>query len=189
VRPLYDDGSTAPQQATRDYVLKLDAPHGAAALLSIFGGKITTYRRLAETALAMLGASLPSVPGFAPGWTALTALPGGDFPMDGFEQQVAAAAARYPFLAEATLRRLLRAYGTRIDRLLDRATSAGDLGRVFGADLTEAEVRYLVDNEWARTAADVVWRRSKLGLLLSPRQVEAVEEAITGMVGGGVGTG
>ena len=149
VRPLYDDGSTAPQQATRDYVLKLDAPAGAPALLSVFGGKITTYRRLAEAALAMLRPSLPVVPGLADGWTGHTPLPGGDFPVDGFEQQVAAAGQRYPFLAEATLRRLLRAYGTRIDRLLGRATCAGDLGQVFGAGLTEAELRYLVDEEWA----------------------------------------
>jgi glycerol-3-phosphate dehydrogenase len=185
VRPLYDDASTAPQQATRDYVLKLDAPPRAPVLLSIFGGKITTYRRLAETALAMLHPSLPSVSGLAPGWTGHTPLPGGEFPTDGFEPLLAAAAARYPFLAGATLRRLLRAYGTRIDRLLGRATCPDDLGRVFGADLTEAELRYLVDEEWARTAADVAWRRSKLGLVLSPQQVEAIEEILTRMVGAG----
>ncbi len=189
VRPLYDDGSTAPQQATRDYVLKLDAPAGAPALLSIFGGKITTYRRLAETALKMLQPSLPSVTGLAPGWTGHTPLPGGDFPVDGFEQQVAAAGQRYPFLAEASLRRLLRAYGIRIDRLLGGATCADDLGVVFGADLTEAELRYLVEVEWARTATDVAWRRSKLGLLLSPQQFEAVEAAVARMVGDRVGAG
>jgi glycerol-3-phosphate dehydrogenase len=187
VRPLYDDGSSAPQQATRDYVLKLDAPPGAAALLTVFGGKITTYRRLAETALAMLRPLLPSVSGLAPGWTGRTPLPGGDFPVNGFEQQVAAAAERYPFLAEVTLRRLLRAYGTRIDRLLDGATCAADLGQLFGADLTEAELRYLVEEEWARTAADVLWRRSKLGLLFSPEQVEPVEKALARMVGDRVG--
>jgi glycerol-3-phosphate dehydrogenase len=189
VRPLYDDGSTAPQQATRDYVLKLDAPHGSPALLSIFGGKITTYRRLGEAALALLQPRLPPVSGLSTGWTGRTPLPGGDFPVDGFEHLVASSALRYPFLAEVTLRRLLRAYGTRVSRLLGRATCIADLGPVFGADLTEAELRYLVDEEWARTAADVVWRRSKLGLLLSPLQVEDVEQALARMLGNRVGTG
>ena len=182
VRPLYDDGTSAPQRATRDYVLKLDAPPGAPALLSIFGGKITTYRRLAEMSLAMLLPHLPAVSGQAAGWTGREPLPGGDFPTDGFENQLAAAAARYPFMPGPTLRRLLRAYGTRIDRLIGDATCRADLGRVFGADLTEAELRYLVNAEWARTAADVVWRRSKLGLRLSPDQIAAIDEAMGPMV-------
>ena len=182
VRPLYDDGSSAPQQATRDYVLKLDAPPDAPALLSIFGGKITTYRRLAETSLAMLLPHLPAVSGQAAGWTGREPLPGGDFPTDGFDNQLAAAAARYPFVPRPTLRRLLRAYGTRIDRLIGDATCRADLGRVFGADLTEAELRYLVNAEWARTAADVVWRRSKLGLRLSPDQIAAIDDAMGPMV-------
>jgi glycerol-3-phosphate dehydrogenase len=183
VRPLYDDGSTAPQQATRDYVLKLDAPPDEPALLSVVGGKITTYRRLAEASLAMLGPHLPSSFGQSgprqhAGWTGHTPLPGGDFPVDGFEQWVTAAVARYPFMAEATVRRLFRAYGTRIDRLIGDATCAADLGPVFGADLTAAELRYLVDTEWARTAADVVWRRTKLGLRLTAVQIEAVDDAM-----------
>ena len=182
VRPLYDDGTSAPQRATRDYVLKLDAPPDAPALLSIFGGKITTYRRLAEMSLAMLLPHLPAVSGQAAGWTGREALPGGDFPTDGFENQLAAAAARYPFVPTPTLRRLLRAYGTRIDRLIGNATCRADLGRVFGSDLTEAELRYLVSAEWARTAADVVWRRSKLGLRLSPDQIAAIDEAMGSMV-------
>jgi glycerol-3-phosphate dehydrogenase len=178
VRPLYDDGSTAPQQATRDYVLKLDAPPDEPALLSVFGGKITTYRRLAEASLAMLLPYLPSVSGQHAGWTGHAPLPGGDFPVDGFEQLVVDAVARYPFLAETTLRRMLRAYGTRIDRVIGDAGCAADLGPVFGADLMEAELRYLVDDEWARTAADVVWRRSKLGLRLSTEQIEAIDGAM-----------
>ena len=186
VRPLYDDGSSAPQQATRDYVLKLDAPPDAPALLSIFGGKITTYRRLAETSLAMLLPHLPAVSGQAAGWTGREPLPGGDFATDGFDNQMAAAAARYPFVPRPTLRRLLRAYGTRIDRLIGEARCFADLGRVFGADLTEAELRYLVNAEWARTADDVVWRRSKLGLLLSPDQIAAIDDAIGAMVREGV---
>jgi glycerol-3-phosphate dehydrogenase len=182
VRPLYDDGTSAPQRATRDYVLKLDAPPGAPALLSIFGGKITTYRRLAEMSLAMLLPHLPAVSDQAAGWTGREPLPGGDFPADGFENLLATAAARYSFVSAPTLRRMLRAYGTRVDRLIGGATCRADLGRVYGADLTEAELRYLVSAEWARTAADVVWRRSKLGLRLSPEQIAAIDEAIGPMV-------
>ena len=114
VRPLFDDGSSAPQRTTRDYVLKLDAPAGAPALLSVFGGKITTYRRLAESALSLLRPHLPPVSGQTPGWTGRVALPGGDFPVDGFEALVASAAARFPFMPGPTLRRLVRAYGRAI---------------------------------------------------------------------------
>ena len=178
VRPLFDDGSSKPQEATRDYVLKLDAPPEVAALLSVFGGKITTYRRLAEAALAMLQPHLPAVSGKAAGWTGQETLPGGDFPVDGFEAKVAAAVARYRFVPEPTLRRLLRAYGTRIDNLLGDATCYADLGQEFGADLTEAELRYLMRAEWARTAEDVVWRRGKLGLRLSAAQIAAVNAAM-----------
>src|SRR5471030_3189135 len=127
VRPLYDDGSSAPQQATRDYVLKLDAPSGMPALLSVFGGKITTHRRLAEASLAMLQPHLPAASDQAAGWTGRTPLPGGDFPVDGFDRQVTEAKARYRFVPEPTLRRLLRAYGTRIDRLLHGARCYADL--------------------------------------------------------------
>jgi glycerol-3-phosphate dehydrogenase len=182
VRPLYDDGATAAQEATRDYVLKLDAPAGTPALLSVFGGKITTYRRLAESALALLAPHLPKATGQAPGWTAHAQLPGGDFPVDGFEAAVLQAAARYPFLPAATVRRLFRAYGTRIDDLLDGATSWADLGEVFGADLTAAELRYLIRAEWAHTAEDVVWRRSKLGLRLSAAQIAHLDAAMRRMV-------
>jgi len=178
VRALFDDGSAAPQEATRDYVLKLDAPDGAPALLSVFGGKITTYRRLAESALAMLQPHLPAASGRKPGWTGQAALPGGDFAVDGFEALLAATAARYPFVAAPTLRRLLRAYGTKIHDLLAGATCAADLGRVLGADLTEAELRYLARAEWARTAEDAVWRRSKLGLRLSAAEIASIDIAL-----------
>jgi glycerol-3-phosphate dehydrogenase len=178
VRPLYDDGSSAPQQATRDYVLKLDAPADAAPLLSVFGGKITTYRRLAQSALAQLAPHLPAATGQAAGWTGLAALPGGDFAIDGFDGLLARTAARFPFLPEPTLRRLLRAYGTRIDDIMGAATSMAELGRCYGADLTEAELQYLARAEWARSAEDVVWRRSKLGLRLSSAEVGAIDEAM-----------
>ena len=178
VRPLYDDGATAAQEATRDYVLALDAPAGQGALLSVFGGKITTYRRLAEAALAKLAPHLPPPHGAATGWTGKTPLPGGDFPKQGFETLLAETRARAPFLPEATARRLVRAYGTKTTLLLNGATSMADLGPVLGADLTEAEIRYLHDHEFARTAEDVVWRRSKLGLRLSAAEIAAVERKL-----------
>ncbi len=115
VRPLYDEsGNSDAQAATRDYVLKLEADDAAPPLLSIFGGKITTFRRLAESALAQLGPHLPKVQGRAAGWTGREPLPGGDFPKDGFESVLRSARSRYPFLPDRLARRLLRAYGTRI---------------------------------------------------------------------------
>ena len=182
VRPLYDDGASAAQAATRDYVLLLDAPGtGQAALLSVFGGKLTTYRKLAEDVLRRLRPQLPECRGLAAGWTGTHPLPGGDFPVDGYEAQVAALRQGFGFLSDAHARRLVRAYGTRAARLLDGASDLAGLGRDFGADLTDAELRYLVRQEWARTAEDVVWRRSKLGLRLTPAQVAAVEVAVHAM--------
>jgi glycerol-3-phosphate dehydrogenase len=183
VRPLYDEtGDTAAQAATRDYVLKLDAAEGMPPLLSVFGGKITTYRRLAEQALAQLAPHLPAATAWSSGWTGKAPLPGGDFPVQGFEPQLAAVRARYPFLAEAHLRRLLRAYGTRVENILAGATSVDDLGPCYGADLTEAELQYLVRAEWARGAPDVLWRRSKLGLRLSQAEAVRVDEALERIV-------
>ena len=181
VRPLYDDGATKAQAATRDYVLELDAPAGQAAQVSIFGGKITTYRKLAEAALAKLGPHLPAATGQEEGWTGRAALPGGDFAIDGFEALLRTMGARYPFIAAATMRRLVRAYGTHAAELLGDAASAGDLGRVYGADLTDAELRYLVRNEWVQTAADVVWRRTKLGLRMTREQIADVDMALADM--------
>jgi glycerol-3-phosphate dehydrogenase len=179
VRPLYDEsGDTAAQAATRDYVLKLDAGRDRPPLLSVFGGKITTYRRLAESALAQLAPHLPVASKHSAGWTGKTPLPGGDFPMRGFELEMATARLRYPFLAEAHLRRLLRAYGTRMEQILGGATSMAELGTAYGHDLTEAELHYLVRAEWVRGAPDVLWRRSKLGLRLSQAEAVRVDEAL-----------
>jgi glycerol-3-phosphate dehydrogenase len=187
VRPLFDDGSSAAQKATREYVLKLDAPaDGSAPLLSVFGGKITTYRRLAESALTLLQPHLRAVPGQTAGWTGRVSLPGGDFPVDGFDQQVAAAAARFPFVPRPTLRRMVRIYGTETSRLIGDAGCYSDLGQDFGAGLTAAELRYLMQAEWARTAEDVVWRRTKLGLRLSAQQIEEIENAMHRMTREGV---
>ena len=182
VRPLYDDGASKAQAATRDYVLELDAPTGQAAQVSIFGGKITTYRRLAEAALAKLGPHLPAATGQREGWTGRAALPGGDFAIDGFDALLQAMRTRYPFVAAPTMRRLVRAYGTCVAELLGDAGSAADLGRSYGADLTEAELRYLVRREWVKTASDVVWRRSKLGLRLTREQIADIDAALADLL-------
>jgi len=172
VRPLYDDGARSATAATRDYVLSLDTD-GGAPVLNVFGGKITTYRRLAEAALAKLA---PHFPGLAPGWTARVPLPGGDFPVDGVAALVARLRAAHPFLTQGWAARLVRAYGTEAAELLAGAQSAADLGRDFGATLTEAELRWLATREYARSAEDVVWRRTKLGLRLDGAQIAAIED-------------
>ncbi len=176
VRPLYDDGASKAQEATRDYVLTLDAPGSAAPLLSVFGGKITTYRRLAEAVLDKLGPLLPEALKKPKGWTGGEPLPGGDFPVTGFADLLADVQKRYPFLAPAHAWRLARTYGTRAHLLLGGADSAADLGRNFGADLTEREVLYLMKHEWARRAEDILWRRSKLGLHLSAADSAALDQ-------------
>jgi len=161
VRPLYDDGAKSATAATRDYVLEVEDRDGAAPLLSIFGGKITTYRRLAEAAMAKLA---PYFPSGGPVWTAGAPLPGGDFSHDGADGLIASARARYGFLGRADATRLVRSYGTMVPEVLGDASSWEDLGTAYGAGLTEREVRWLMGNLWARTAEDVLWRRSKLGL-------------------------
>ena len=172
VRPLYDDGAKSATAATRDYVLTLDKSAGA-PVLNVFGGKITTYRRLAESALARIGEVFPLKRG---NWTAGVPLPGGDFPHDGVERLIGDLRARYPFLSDPWAQRLVRAYGTESGAILDDAQSAADLGRDFGATLTEAELRWLKQREFATSAADVVWRRSKLGLRLSGEQIAAIDQ-------------
>ena len=181
VRPLYDKGDGAAQAATRDYVLDLDAGAGRAPLLSVFGGKLTTYRKLAEHALQLVAPHLPapaSGTALPAGWTGREALPGGDFPVDGFEALVAEIRARWPFLRPAHARRLARHYGTRARDILGTALSAADLGTDYGATLTEAELDHLMTREWARTATDVAWRRTKLGLRLTPGEMDALDRAM-----------
>ncbi len=160
VRQLYDDGARKAKDLTREYVLDLDAPPGQAPLLTVYGGKITTHRTLAEAALRKLS---PFFDAGAP-WTAHTPLPGGDFPWDGVEALIARALGLWPFLSPANADRLVRAYGTRLDRILGDARRLDDLGARFGDELTAAEVRHLMRFEFAQTADDVLWRRSKLGL-------------------------
>jgi glycerol-3-phosphate dehydrogenase len=181
VRSLHDDGANMPQDTMRDYVLVLDEQPAKAALLTVYGGKITTYRRLAEAALDRLA----HVVGARPAWTKESRLPGGDFPVDGVARLVAEARRSWPFLSEAHIRRLVRAYGTRISRILGPAKQIDDLGARLGADLTGAEVRYLMDHEWARTADDVLWRRSKLGLRVSSEQHEQLAKFMADAIGSG----
>jgi glycerol-3-phosphate dehydrogenase len=174
VRPLYDDGASEAQAATRDYELVLD-DKGGAPLLSIFGGKLTTYRRLAEHALERLAPYLPAAAMQARGWSGKAPLPGGDFAPQHFAALVAEMQRAYPWLAEQHARRLCRLYGTRAGAILRGATGFASLGRHFGATLTEAELEYLMRQEWAERADDVVWRRTKLGLRLTPDQILAID--------------
>lgn len=172
LRPLYDDGASKAQEATRDYVLRLEAPEDAAPLLSVFGGKITTYRKLAEAALAELRLRPEKA-----GWTARAPLPGGDFAPDGFGALLAAFQRDFPLLPGGLCNRLLRAYGTRAWRIF---TPGQDPGPAIGADLHNAELEYLKTEEWAESAEDVLWRRSKLGL----RFDAAAEARLAQLMGG-----
>ncbi|OCJ04430.1 glycerol-3-phosphate dehydrogenase [Rhizobium sp. AC44/96] len=178
VRPLFDDGASKAQEATRDYVLKMEGDGGQAPLLNVFGGKLTTYRRLSEHALEKIAVAIGSKG--AP-WTAKSHLPGGDFPATGYEDEVRKLKGNYAFLADGHARRLVRRYGTKAAILLGQAQRIEDLGRCFGSDLYEAEVRYLIDHEWARHADDVLWRRTKEGLRLTKEQAGLLEEYIAAL--------
>ncbi|MFG1270509.1 glycerol-3-phosphate dehydrogenase [Xanthobacter versatilis] len=175
VRPLFDDGSISASAVTRDYVFDLDTPTGEAPLLSVFGGKLTTYRKLAEHVLRDLA---PFLPGLKPSWTAQAVLPGGDIPGGDVKAYARSLLADKPFLGGARAARLVRSYGTRAERFLAGITSEAGLGRDFGAGLTEAEVAYLGRTEWARTGADVLWRRSKLGLRLPQAAAAEIDTAL-----------
>ena len=166
VRPLYDDGASKAQEATRDYVLKTEGV-GDLKFINIFGGKITTYRRLAESMLEKIN-DIIGVKGKP--WTEKSVLPGGDFPVSGVDALLNDISAQFPFLERHVVERLVRAHGVNVHKILGNASSLKDLGIDFGHGLTEAEVRYLIVNEWAQTADDVLWRRSKLGIRFSDKQ-------------------
>ncbi len=172
VRPLYDDGASKAQEATRDYVLKTETAGGGAPLINIFGGKITTYRRLAESVLVEIAKTIGAK---AKPWTAGVALPGGDFAVDGFDQLAGEILFQWPFLGAAHATRLARLYGTKAKEILAGTKDAAGLGMLFGADLYEAEVRWLMRREWAQSADDVLWRRTKLGLRLSVEQAATLD--------------
>jgi glycerol-3-phosphate dehydrogenase len=174
VRPLVDDGSGRPEAASRGYRFDVDTDaKGGAPLLSVFGGKITTYRHLAENAVARLADWLPRLNGR--GWTADKPLPGGDFAIDGAAELAASLRADHDWLDEATAKRLARSYGT-----CARCWLHDDPGKHFGHGLTAAEVDYLKTQEWAQTAEDILWRRSKLGLHFDGAQVQALAQYMTG---------
>ena len=173
VRPLYDDADVEASQVTRDYAFDLDSA-GGAPLLSIFGGKITTFRKLAEHALDRLAAHLP---GMDRAWTEGATLPGGAIADADFDAFVVDLARRFPWLANP--RRLARAYGSEIGRIIGDAGSAAGMGRDFGEGFTERELGYLVDREWARLPEDVLWRRSKLGLHLPAAAQAAIADWFT----------
>ncbi len=175
VRPLFDDGASKAQEATRDYVLKVDGTRDNGAVLNIFGGKITTYRRLAEHVMekieAVLGAKGES-------WTKNGTMPGGDFPVTGFNALVQSLISDYPFLDQRRATRLARLYGTKARILLGNAKSLTDLGLQFGPDLTAGEVDYLMAHEWAQEAEDILWRRTKAGLVTDAAAQKALGEYI-----------
>jgi D-erythritol 1-phosphate dehydrogenase len=176
VRPLHDDGSTDPAAVTRDYVFKVDALDGApgpdrAPVLSVFGGKITTYRKLAEAALAHLA---PFFPAMKPPWTRAAPLPGGDLPGRDRNALFAALCGRYSQLPADLLLGFARRHGTRSRLILGDAVTMSDLGQDFGAGLTSREVDYLMAQEWAHDADDVLWRRTKCGLPMTAAQRDAV---------------
>ncbi len=172
VRPLYDSGDVSASTVTRDYVFDLDAPADAAPILSVFGGKLTTYRRLAEHALGEL---LPRLNVATAAWTRGATLPGGDIPGMDLARFTAEQLERYAFAAPGMIRRMCAAYGTRIERIVGGARRAMDLGEEIAPQLYEAELEYLRTREWARRAEDVLWRRSKLGLTLAPPATDRIK--------------
>lgn len=176
VRPLFDDGASAAQEATRDYVIRTEEEEGA-SLINVFGGKLTTSRRLAEEVVDSFGKLIGRM---GPRWTRKAKLPGGEFPTTEFGAQVEKVQRAYPGLDPALVRRLSRLYGTRVDVVLGDARETGDLGPHFGATLYAREVDYLIAEEWAHTADDVLWRRTKLGLRVTPEDKERLAAYMAG---------
>jgi glycerol-3-phosphate dehydrogenase len=176
VRPLYDDGTADPSAVTRDYVLKVDHANHKAPLVTVFGGKLTTYRCLAEDAMQKLA---PFFPGLKGSWTATEKLPGGDVPhFNRFRDEMSS---RYPELGRDFLEGIVRRHGSRAPDVLGEAKHLGDLGRYFGGGLTEREVDYMRRHEWATTAEDVLWRRSKCGLHMTEPERTAFSEWFTSL--------
>jgi glycerol-3-phosphate dehydrogenase len=177
VRPLFDDGAKDAKAATRDYVLELDGGGDKPAVLSVFGGKITTYRVLAEQVLEKLEPYLPFKRGV---WTAYAPLPGGNFKVQDFDAEVTRLESDYPFLDRKFATRLIRQYGTDAHMMFGEAQQLDDLGRCFGYNLYEAEVKWLVRREWARSVEDILWRRTKLGLRLDKEEVDGLKDYLAG---------
>jgi len=172
VRPLLDDGKKSAASATRDYIVRWHGDGSRGPLLNIYGGKITTFRKLSEKAVGMLLEHFPNASG---PWTDQAPLPGGDFATDGVPKLISDLVRDYPFVDEIWADRLVHAYGTDAKQILGDAKSEASLGKSFGATLTAAEVTWLMENEFAKTAEDVVWRRSKLGLRMNKAQIKALD--------------
>ncbi len=177
VRPLYDDNSENPSAVTRDYLFELDTGEGEAPLLSVFGGKITTFRKLSEHALAKLK---PNFPHLKPGWTAGACLPGGDMADADFDRFIVGLQTRYPWMPPSLVNHYGRLYGTQTEDIVGPAMSVGDLGRKFGPDFHEREAVYLIETEWAMTPQDILRRRTKHALHMSPDEISAFESWYTG---------
>ena len=175
IRPLFDDGKNAAKSATRDYALKIDTEKGTTPLLSIYGGKITTYRKLAESVLDKLSAHLPTL---AAPWTETACLPGGNFPYGSILEEIKSLLITRPILAKEHASRLVRTYGTSAHAMTEHIISMEDLGTYFGHDLFSFEVDYLIENEWAQCADDILWRRTWTGLFISPDQTRQLDEYI-----------
>jgi len=171
VRPLYNDGASSATAATRDYVLRVN-DQGGAPILNVFGGKITTYRRLAESALELIAAHVTNLPGK---WTAGVPLPGGNMAVEDVDALLEAIKTRYAFLSDQDAQRLLRTYGTEVFDVFGDAKTLNDLGVAFGAGITAAELDWAHQKEWAQTGEDFLWRRTKLGLRLSKKEQEKVD--------------
>jgi len=177
VRPLFDDGSKSASAVTRDYMFDVEGDAGTPALLSIYGGKITTYRVLAEHAMEKLAPFFPNLPGT---WTGKAPLPGGDMPEANFDRYLAGFQAKFPWLPRDLAFRLCRLYGTRAERMLAGAASMADLGVDFGGGMTEREAAYLIENEWARGLDDIIWRRTKMGLHMPAEGIARLEAWLAG---------
>lgn len=172
IRPLFDDGKNEAKAATRDYVLNLDTGKNEAPLLSIYGGKITTYRKLAESVLSKLSPFLPET---GREWTELCHLPGGNFHPNGFEKEVQNLLNRVPVLNKSHAERLFRTYGSCTYKMIAGIKDTRDMGILFSHDLYGFEVDYLIAHEWAQNAEDVLWRRTKMGLFLSAAEAENLD--------------
>jgi glycerol-3-phosphate dehydrogenase len=169
IRPLYDDGTEDPSAVTRDYTLVLEDGDVNVPQLSVYGGKITTYRKLAEAALDKLAPWMGSATGR---WTGSEALPGGDLPPGGQAAFLPQLVQRYPGMPESLLTALMQRHGSLTLAILGDARTPAELGEHFGGGLYEREVSYLVEHEWAQEAGDILWRRTKAGLHMTPQQRE-----------------
>lgn len=172
VRALFDDGVGEARKITRDFHLDLDVTHGP-PLLSVFGGKLTTYRILAQRAVDKITKARKNS-----GWSAKSPLPGGDIPNGDFPAFIAAQAKKYDFLPDGLLHRYARSYGTQMDVMLAKVNSVRAMGRDFGGGLYECEILYLIEHEFAKSADDIFWRRTKLGLHVEKKTLLALEAAM-----------